>query len=320
MLKKCESCGSEFETKTGARTCSTACRNRLIATEKQAKHMHTKSCVVCGNEFQATAQEKDKQTCSKKCSYKLRGSKTSRKEKRKCLTCGTEFEVKPSQMTGVEGGGNYCSRACMYERNKALTTRNCECCGKEFKSPPSQMHVRTCSQKCGLKIRRSLEKEKVLLHCKLCGNGFHSHQSQAEGRIYCSITCRDSDPERKAIQSAAIKGEKNPFWKGGVSISAISANGVAYKRQLPHIENEKGARRKRAKDQATPVWANLQKMRAIYRAAQEASKKTGVVHHVDHIVPLTSQMVCGLHNEFNLRVIPGKENLRKHNREWPDMP
>jgi hypothetical protein len=42
--------------------------------------------------------------------------------------------------------------------------------------------------------------------------------------------------------------------------------------------------------------------------------------HVDHIVPLVSKFVCGLHCEANLQLLPGPENQRKGNRVWPDMP
>jgi 5-methylcytosine-specific restriction endonuclease McrA len=45
-----------------------------------------------------------------------------------------------------------------------------------------------------------------------------------------------------------------------------------------------------------------------------------VKHEVDHIVPLKSPLVCGLHVEHNLQVIPATQNRRKHNRVWPDMP
>lgn len=41
--------------------------------------------------------------------------------------------------------------------------------------------------------------------------------------------------------------------------------------------------------------------------------------HVDHIVPLQSNWVCGLHCEANLRVIPGAENESKRNFWWPQM-
>jgi hypothetical protein len=43
-------------------------------------------------------------------------------------------------------------------------------------------------------------------------------------------------------------------------------------------------------------------------------------HDVDHIVPLTSKFVCGLHCEANLQYLPSRVNQSKKNRYWPDMP
>lgn len=80
------------------------------------------------------------------------------------------------------------------------------------------------------------------------------------------------------------------------------------------------AKRKAAMLRAIPVWADLAKMKAVYREAGRIQELTKVRMHVDHIVPLQSKLVCGLHCEANLRIIPGAENESKRNFWWPDMP
>lgn len=83
--------------------------------------------------------------------------------------------------------------------------------------------------------------------------------------------------------------------------------------------NAKTARRAAAKLQATPVWANEFIITEAYALAKLREKVCGGKWHVDHIVPLKSQLVCGLHVETNLRVIPALENMKKSNRFWPGM-
>jgi 5-methylcytosine-specific restriction endonuclease McrA len=75
-------------------------------------------------------------------------------------------------------------------------------------------------------------------------------------------------------------------------------------------------RRRRFRD-ATPKWLSAeQKMeiRLKYRLAIELSRETGIRHAVDHIVPIISDEVCGLHVPWNLRVITQEENLKKSNK------
>lgn len=77
---------------------------------------------------------------------------------------------------------------------------------------------------------------------------------------------------------------------------------------------EKTRRRFAARLRATPVWADKEAILTVYRECQRVSLETGIVHHVDHIVPLVSPLVCGLHVEYNLQVLSASENLTKSNK------
>jgi hypothetical protein len=78
--------------------------------------------------------------------------------------------------------------------------------------------------------------------------------------------------------------------------------------------------RKRRHRDATPKWittGHKLAMRQLYLQAMELTKLTGERYVVDHIVPLISEAVCGLHVPWNLRVITQEENLRKSNKLEP---
>jgi hypothetical protein len=69
-----------------------------------------------------------------------------------------------------------------------------------------------------------------------------------------------------------------------------------------------------AKANRIPKWANIEKIKELYKQAIIKSKETGIQWHVDHIVPLRGKLVSGLHVPENLQVIPGIENVKKANR------
>lgn len=70
--------------------------------------------------------------------------------------------------------------------------------------------------------------------------------------------------------------------------------------------NAWAAQRRAAKLLRTPAWIDRREIAAIYESCPEG-------YHVDHIVPLRSDRVSGLHVPWNLQVIPAIENLRKSN-------
>ena len=74
------------------------------------------------------------------------------------------------------------------------------------------------------------------------------------------------------------------------------------------------AKRRTAKMNRTPPWADVAAIRAFYDEAARLTKLTGEQHHVDHIIPLQGKLVSGLHVENNLQVIPWLENIVKRNK------
>lgn len=76
------------------------------------------------------------------------------------------------------------------------------------------------------------------------------------------------------------------------------------------------AKRRAVKRNAVPNWLTEWDefvIDELYDLAQKRTKTTGILWHVDHIIPLQSKLVCGLHVPANLQVIPAKDNLRKGN-------
>jgi len=75
--------------------------------------------------------------------------------------------------------------------------------------------------------------------------------------------------------------------------------------------------RKRRHRSATPPWITAEQklaIRQLYLNAQKLTKLTGERYVVDHIVPLISPEVCGLHLPWNLQVMTQEDNLKKSNK------
>ena len=86
-------------------------------------------------------------------------------------------------------------------------------------------------------------------------------------------------------------------------------------RNLDKVRADTKARRRKHRE-ATPHWltaAHKKDIREIYRIAINTTKITGERYVVDHIIPLRSDVVCGLHVPWNLRVTTHAENLTKSN-------
>ena len=94
-----------------------------------------------------------------------------------------------------------------------------------------------------------------------------------------------------------------------------------YKEANPELYKALTSVRKRRHRAATPKWVGADEKKAIrqmYLEAQRLTKLTGERYVVDHIYPLISDEVCGLHTLKNLRIMTQADNLIKSNK-MPDL-
>lgn len=89
--------------------------------------------------------------------------------------------------------------------------------------------------------------------------------------------------------------------------SKIVANVRKWRKENKNMVKFYRSNERMAKLTATPKFANLIKIKEIYKNCPKG-------YHVDHIIPLRGKTVCGLHVEWNLQYLTPTENCRKSNK------
>lgn len=101
------------------------------------------------------------------------------------------------------------------------------------------------------------------------------------------------------------RAEKNLAWRK-TNAEVLDEKRKAYQRANRGKLNAATALYFCRKKRAAPKWIDRVKLREVYVNCPSG-------HHVDHIVPLKHDLVCGLHVPWNLQYLTPSENSRKKN-------
>lgn len=149
------------------------------------------------------------------------------------------------------------------------------------------------------------------------GNGSFGLKSRCKN--CCKLSYKNNSKEyKKQYYNSNIQKERlSRFEYKSQHIERYRAYGKAYDLANQAKKAAREALRRAQKLNATPKWltkAHKEQINSIYLERDRLSKLTGIMYHVDHIVPLIHSDMCGLHVPWNLQVIPGIENLKKSNK------
>jgi len=195
--------------------------------------------------------------------------------------------------------------------------KTCKYCGVEKTLEMFQKHSRSANGRTN--------------KCRECASAYTAARYKAN-RVHIRAQTNQRYKENKITSREKIYAWRNANmgkhkaackkWRSAnlASHNAYERERYATSEQMKVQGAEKCRRYQVNKKQATPKWADITGIRLLYKKARELSRATGVLWHVDHVVPITSPLVCGLHVHANMQLLVGSENIRKLNRAWPDMP
>lgn len=213
--------------------------------------------------------------------------------------------------------------------NKKLRANGFASCGCRKRRPVVSDGMRSCTR-CGeLKpisdyVKNSSSADNIGNWCYVCRKEWRERNSAMLRESKASHYRKNLEQNRaKSRERATMNKEaanlRSKKWREANRDKRKEVANNWVRRNKDYACAQAGKRRS-AKLNATPAWANEFFIREVYRLARTRAKLTRVNWHVDHVVPLRSKIVCGLHCEHNLAVIPADQNHRKSNRYWPDMP
>jgi 5-methylcytosine-specific restriction endonuclease McrA len=162
---------------------------------------------------------------------------------------------------------------------------------------------------------------------------FKSKNTKTGYQAYCKDCCKERSgylKEYRETNRETLREKQRESWLKNKDIHNLKQQeyyeqnkAIVRERGRLHYEKNKAVylyyskKRKLLIANAMPKWLIKEMQNSIkdfYIEAKRLSLLNDISYHVDHIVPLNGENVCGLHVPWNLQILTAKENLKKSNK------
>jgi hypothetical protein len=149
---------------------------------------------------------------------------------------------------------------------------------------------------------------------------FYKDKKRPDGRMDQCIDCNKAS---RAEYRASNRQKERDRWKRyNAGSPAVARERVKrWRKSNPGKQRAKSRAREAQAINACPPWARTKEVKdqilAHYLHAEWLERVTGCRFHVDHIIPLNNDFVCGLHVPSNLMVLSAEDNTKKNGYWWP---
>jgi len=156
--------------------------------------------------------------------------------------------------------------------------------------------------------------------CRSCENvkpveDFPKNRSKPDGLHDECKACKKASAKKYYKSNKEFVLSRNKAWRDNNPDKTLERS------QLYYQKNKVDFFVRAAKRRSTKLNATLdltseqeQEIKDFYWLAKDLTAVSGEKYHVDHIVPLQGDNVCGLHVPWNLQILPADINLSKGNR------
>jgi hypothetical protein len=159
--------------------------------------------------------------------------------------------------------------------------------------------------------------------CKVCGETkaldlFVKHNGCKDGRTHKCKECfnshyRDYYKKNRGRVAATQKKSVEKRRSEGKDVNKPARD---YSKRNPHHKRYYASQRRKHVKTATPNWLTKEQkedIKRLHNLRMKLESLFGLKYHVDHIVPLRGDNICGLNVPWNLQILESSLNVAKRN-------